>query len=460
MPLHGNDRFDEKESSAARVAKILESADIDTVMVAFADHQGRLMGKRLSAKHFIGQAASSGLEACDYLLAADIELEPLPGFQSFGWHKGYGDFHLAPDLTTFRVVPWFESSALVLCDVTDEEGRPVEVAPRRVLQRQLERAARQGFFVDAATELEFYLFDGSYRDVAGGRLPRPTTDHIIDYDLLGTSRDEPVLRRIRNAMNEADIPVEGSKGEWGRGQHEVNFAHGPALVTADRHVLFKQGVKVIAAQEGRAATFMAKPATHMAGSSCHIHVNFRDEEGKNLFCPQEGNGPSDRFNAFMGGLVRHLGDLGLLLAPTVNSYRRYRSKTFAPVNLAWGWDNRTAGLRVVGQGRSLRVECRVAGADANPYLALAAIVAAGLAGIEGGMDPPPPVEGNAYELSGLPRVASSLGAAAARFKASNMATQAFGPEVVEHYAHLAELEQEEAERQVTDWEVRRYFERI
>ena len=452
--------FDGTEPASVRVAKILESADIDTVMVALADHNGRLMGKRLTARHFLDHVVGGGVEACDYLLAADIELEPLPGFRSFGWHKGYGDFHLAPDLSTFRVVPWFESSALVLCDVTDEEGRPVEVAPRRILRRQLERAAERGFFVDAATELEFYLFDGSYRDLVEGLLPEPTTDHIIDYDLLGTSADEPVLRRIRNAMNQADVPVEGSKGEWGRGQHEVNLAHGPALLTADRHVVFKQGVKAIAGQEGRAATFMAKPATDMAGSSCHIHVNLRDGNGTNAFCPKEGDGPSDVFNGFVAGLVRHLGDLGLFLAPTVNSYRRYQSKTFAPVNLAWAWDNRTAGLRVVGHGSSLRVECRVAGADANPYLALAAIVAAGLAGIDDGLELPAPVEGNAYEMSGLPTMATSLGASAARLKASSLASDAFGADVVEHYAHLAELEQAEADRQVTDWEVRRYFERI
>ncbi len=394
--------FDEMEPAAVRVAKILESADIDTVMVGFADHNGRLMGKRLCADHFISQVASGGVDACDYLLAADIELEPLSGFSAFGWHRGYGDFHLAPDLSTFRVVPWFESSAMVLCDVTDEQGKPIEVSPRRVLARQLERAAERGFVVDTASELEFYLFDGTYREVSKGVLPRSTTDHIVDYDLLGTSADEPLLRRIRNAMNQADVPVEGSKGEWGRGQHEVNLAHGPALVTADRHVLFKQGVKVMAAQAGVAATFMAKPATDMAGSSCHIHVNLRSPEGNNAFWSRGDEAPSKVFWSFLAGLGRYLGDLGLFLAPTVNSYKRYQSKTFAPVNLAWGWDNRTAGLRAVGHGESLRVECRVAGADANPYLAMAALVAAGLAGIDEGLDAPSAVEGNAYELPMFP----------------------------------------------------------
>ncbi len=436
----------------------LSSGAVDTVVVAFPDHLGRLMGKRLCLRHFLDHVAGSGVEACNYLLAADVELTPLPGFPSIGWHKGYGDFHLVPDLATLRPAPWFEGSAVVLCDLQDGQGRPVAVAPRQILKNQLDALAAEGRRVEAASELEFYLFDAPYSEAGGGPLAEPTTAYIVDYDLLGTSRDEPVLRRIRNSMNAAGVTVEGSKGEWGRGQHEVNLAHAPALEAADRHVLFKQGVKVLAAEAGLSATFMAKPATELAGSSCHLHVNLLDSEGRNLFWDESG--ATRLFRSFVAGCTAYLPELALFLAPTVNSYKRFRSGTFAPVNLAWGYDNRTCGLRVVGKGQSFRVEVRVAGADANPYLALAAILTAGMQGVQEQLEPPDPVPGNAYELENVARLPSSLAEAADRLRESTLARRAFGSEVVGHYARLAELEQAEADRHVTDWERRRYFERI
>jgi len=440
------------------IRKRIGDAGLDTVIVAFVDHNGRLMGKRLAARYFLDEFGEGGVHVCNYLLAADVELEPLPGFALTGWDKGYSDFHLVPDPETFRVLPWFDRTGLVIADVFNTDGTMVEVSPRRILQRRIEALGALGLRAETASELEFYLFRGTYDEISDlSRLPQVTTPYIVDYDILGTSRDEDVLADVRRSMRVAGVEVEGSKGEWGRGQHEINLAHCGPLKMTDWHVVFKQGVKVIAGRHGRAATFMAKVDAQMAGSSCHIHVSLKDDQGNNPFW---NGGPSKLFYNFLGGYLKYLKELTLLLAPTINSYKRFSSRSFAPTTLAWGWDNRTCGIRAVGKGPSLRLECRLPGADANPYLALSALLAAGAAGIEEDLDAPKAVQGNAYEQEGLERVPGSLEEAARLWRGSKLAHRVFGDGVVEHYAHLAELEVAAMAGHVTDWERRRYFERM
>jgi glutamine synthetase len=440
----------------------VEAGTVDTVIAAFPDHYGRLMGKRIPAGYFLEEVAGTGAHACDYLLTCDMELEPLPGFAHASWDSGYGDMVLRPDPDTLRLVPWHPGSALVICDLHHEDGRPVEVSPRRILKRQISECQRRGLSPMMASELEFYLFRGTSQEITAGgfRAMQPTTDYLIDYHILGTSVDEELLRRVRNLMPQAGIPVESSKGEWGRGQHEVNLRFSDALEMADRHVVFKEGVKLLAGQHGSAATFMAKVSHQAAGSSCHIHVSLRDLEGQNAFWDPDRQQPSDAFGAFLAGGIHHARHLALLFAPTVNSYKRYRSSSFAPVSLAWDHDNRTCGFRVVGHGASLRVENRIPGADVNPYLAFAATLAAGLSGMDKQMKPPDPVQGNAYRTPGVERVPASLPEAIRELAAGELAREALGAAVVDHYLRLAELEQAALDNQVSDCELRRYFERI
>jgi len=432
----------------ADVVRLIEKNEIDTVIVAFPDAFDRLMGKRVPADYFKEKVMEAHIHACDYLLTCDMELDPLPGFSFSSWDSGYGDMLLKPDTSTLRVVPWFEGSALVLCDLLRENGEPVEQSPRRVLKRQIEACRQRGLIPMMASELEFYLFEGLPEELAKSNFSglEPTTPYLIDYHILGTTTDEAVLREVRNLMPIAGIPIESSKGEWGRGQHEVNLQYCDALQMADRHVIFKEGVKWLAKKQDRSATF--------------IHTSLQIGSGQPAFFNEESGQPTDIFNSFLAGCMHHAGHLSALFAPTANSYKRYRSSSFAPVSVAWDEDNRTCGFRVVGSGEALRIENRIPGADVNPYLAFAATLAAGLDGIDKKMQLAPAVKGNAYAKEGVERVPSTLSEALRLLREGSLAREAFGEEVVEHYVHLGEMEQAALENQVTDAELRRYFERI
>ena len=440
---------------------LIHSGHIDTIMVGFPDQHGRLMGKRLTAKYFLELDPEHGVHACNYLLTADLDLNPLPGFELASWEQGYGDFVLRPDPVTLKPLPWHPGSALLLCDLAHEDGTPVEQSPRQILRRQVLACREQGFGVQMASELEFYLFQGSYDELAAGgfRDLAPSTPYRIDYHLMGTDRDEALLREARNAMNEAGIVVEGSKGEWDRGQHEMNLGHSSPIEMADRHLIFKEGLKTIAGRHGRAATFMAKVDQAMAGSSCHIHVSLQGEDGRNAFWDEANDRPARRFEHFLAGCLTHARHLALFAAPNVNSYKRYQATSFAPVSVAWGRDNRTCGFRVVGHGQSYRLESRIPGADANPYLAFAALLAAGLDGIARELEPPPEARGNAYASPETARVPGSLGEAIHCLAEGEFARSALGDAAVSHYLRLAELELATHQSAVTDWELLRYFER-
>jgi glutamine synthetase len=435
---------------------------VDTVVVAFPDMQGRPVGKRVRAGFFLDHVLEHGIEACDYLLAVDVDMDPLEGYRFTSWDTGYGDLVAVPDLDTLRLLPWLEGSAMVVCDVFRADGTHVEVSPRRILRRQVERARALGLEVMCATELEFYLFRETFEEAAakGWRDLHPHVSTIEDYQLLQTSREEYVLRRIRNEMPGADIPVEFSKGEAGRGQHEVNVTYGRALEVADRHLVFKNGVKEIADQCGRAASFMAKWSTAESGSSCHVHASVWDaQSGAPCTAGAEGAELSEVGARFLAGLLYGARQLTWLWAPYVNSYRRYVAGSWAPTAVVWGIDNRTCGFRLAGSGASRRVECRIPGADVNPYLALAGVIAAGLWGIEHKLELAPPYVGNAYVASDVPRVPATLVEAIAELEASPIAAHAFGAEVHHHLLNTARQEWIKANRAVTDWELSRNFER-
>lgn len=443
--------------------KLCEADEIHTIVVTFPDHLGRLVGKRFTAPFFFSTVAKHGMEACDYLLTVDVEMNPQAGFEMTSWEKGYGDFHAVPDPATLRITPWVDGSALLLCDLFWENHEPVRQAPRNILKNQIELGERQGLKFMMASELEFYLFFDTHEDLVKRNFqnPAPSSQYIIDYHILQTTRDEFVLRDIRNLMREARVPVESSKGEWGKGQQEINIEYSDALETADRHVVYKNGVKEIAGKKGGSATFMAKYDATEAGSGCHIHTSALDLDGKaNQFWDSKKNEPSEIFRQFLGGVLKYARELFLFFAPTVNSYKRYQAGTFAPTAIVWSNDNRTTGLRILGHGPSFRMENRMPGADANPYLAFAATIAAGLAGIREGLDCGPAYKGDAYKATDLPRVPSSLREAADLFAASALARFTFGDDVVEHYVQLARLEQAAYDVAVTDWERRRYFDRI
>jgi len=441
----------------------MDESRIDTVIVAFPDAYGRLLGKRLTRDYFARAAVQSGVDSCNYLLTVDLDMEPREGFQLASWQQGYGDFRGEVDVRTLRPLPWQAGTALALCDLRHESGGPVEEAPRRVLARQVQELAERGYSARFGSELEFFLFDEDSRALAARRFAdaRQASDYLIDYHILQPGRDEGVLRRLRNEMSAAGITVECSKGEWGMGQHEVNLAYAEAVEMADRHVIYKLGAKEIARQEGRAVTFMAKWAADQAGSSCHIHASLWDAagEGNLLWDPQAG-APSGTFRHFLGGLLRYGREFTYLFAPTVNAYKRYLPASWAPTKLVWAHDNRTCGFRVVGHGNACRVENRVPGADTNPYLAFAATIAAGLRGIDEDLDCGDPYRGDAYGGDDLPRVPASLEEAIALLDASEAAREAFGDEVIDFYVHTGRIEAEAFRAAVTDWERLRYFEQL
>jgi glutamine synthetase len=439
----------------------VRAGKIDTVIVALADPFGRLVGKRFRAEVFLDAVARHGTHGCNYLLTVNLEMDPLDGFKVANWNAGFGDFTLQPDLDTLRIIPWQAATALVICDHLKHDGSRVEESPRSVLRRQLDLLKQQGLTCYCASELEFYLFNQTYHSAftSGYRDLQPASDYRIDYHLMQPTRDEPLLRAIRNGMTAARVPVESSKGEWSRGQHEINFIYTEPLPMADMHVLFKQGVKEIAEQHGKAVSFMAKYAPGEAGNSCHIHMSiWRGRQS--LFPGAKGSVGSKYFRQFLGGLIKYSPELCLLFAPTINSYKRYQAGSWAPTRMAWAVDNRTVGYRVVGHGPSFRIENRMPGADANPYLAFAAMLAAGLAGVKEGLDCGDEYLGNAYIDPKLARLPGSLREAADLFANSKLAQTAYGAEVVEFYVHHARLEEEAFNNTVTDWEKARYFEQI
>jgi glutamine synthetase len=451
-----------------RLEREVAEGRIDTVITAFPDLYGRLVGKRIHGRFFLDEVVSHGMHVCDYLLACDMEMDPTPGYAFASWETGYGDLCALPDAATLRRAAWLERTALVLCDAVDEEsGEPVEIAPRTVLKRQLERAAGRGLHPQMGSELEFFLFRDDYRTARekGWRDLEKSQHYIEDYHVLSGSFAEPVIGAIRQQVDASGIPVEFSKGEWGPGQHEINLRYAPALEMADRHVIYKLAAKEIAAAAGASVTFMAKWHEDLAGSSLHIHTSVGSADGAPLFAGEDelAGAPvrgSETFRWFLGGLLAHVGELAWFLAPNVNSYKRYRPGTFAPTGVAWSYDNRTAGFRIVGSGGSLRVECRIPGADANPYLAYAALLAAGLAGVEGRLEPGPAFQGDLYAAVDLPQVPRSLGEAIAALERSRLAREAFGDAVIDHYLHFARSEQAACHARVSDVERQRYFERI
>jgi glutamine synthetase len=433
----------------------VESGELDTVLLALTDMQGRLQGKRLTGRHFVEEVAEHGAEGCNYLLAVDVEMNTVEGYEMASWERGYGDFSLRPDLSTLRLVPWQAGTAMCLCDLAWADGSDVAASPRQILRAQIARLAEHGWSTNASTELEFLVFRDTYEDAwsKGYRDLAPANLYNVDYSLLGTARVEPLIRRIRNAMEGAGLAVENSKGECNLGQHEINFRYADALRTADEHSIYKNAAKEIAADAGMAISFMAK-YNEREGSSCHIHFSLSDAEGM-VFAREKA-----LFESFLAGQLACLRELTLLQAPNVNSYKRYVAGSFAPTAIAWAHDNRTCALRVVGHGPALRFENRAGGSDLNPYMALSAIIAAGLHGVNEGLELEAAYEGNAYLARDKPRLPVTLREARDLFADSSVARSAFGPEVVDHYVNAADVELAAFESSVTDWERIRGFERL
>jgi glutamine synthetase len=429
--------------------KQVTDGTIDTVLLAFTDMQGRLQGKRLTAEFFLNSVVDHGAEGCNYLLAVDVDMNTVSGYAMSSWELGYGDFEMKPDMDTLRPVPWHEGTALVIADLAWSDGSPVLASPRQILRRQIDRLAERGMTAWAGTELEFMVFRDTYED-AWNKAYRdldPANYYNVDYSMIGTARVEPLVRRIRNSMAAAGMSVENAKGECNFGQHEINFLYGPVLQTADHHSIYKTGAKEIAHQEGCAITYMAK-FDEREGNSCHIHLSVRDGDDNPVF-----------HDSFLAGQLACMRELTLFFGPNVNSYKRFVAGSFAPTAVAWGNDNRTCSLRVVGHGKSKRLELRLPGADVNPYLALSAIIAAGLHGMDKQLPLEPPYEGNAYE-SDKPRVPETLRDARDLFAESEVAVEAFGQEVVDHYLNYANVELAAFNSAVTDWERFRGFERL
>lgn len=444
--------------------RLAARGEVDTVLVVFPDLYGRFLGKRVPATFFLDTVAKAGMHACNYLLTVDMEMEVIPGYRLASWEQGYGDFHCVPDLGTLRRLSWLDRSALVLCDL-EMGGQPVAVAPRSILRRQLARAAELGYRVMAASELEYYLFKETYDSAKAKGFDRlePFGWYIEDYHMLQGTKEEGFNGALRRHLEASGIPVESSKGEWGPGQHELNIRYCEALEMADRHSIYKQAAKEIALAEGVAVTFMAKWRADLAGSSMHLHLSLWSEDGERpLFQGDEALGPlraADAMRWFLGGWIAHARALMPFYAPYPTSYKRYVFQSWAPTTLAWSVDNRTAGFRLLGEGPSLRIECRIPGADANPYLAFAASIAAGLDGMARRTEPPAPFGGDAYAAASLPRVPVSLREGVEEMERSDMLREAFGAAVIEHYAHFFRVEQERLDRVVTSWERERYFER-
>ncbi|MHB8490387.1 MAG: glutamine synthetase family protein [Candidatus Dormibacteria bacterium] len=437
------------------VTQQVDAGEVDTVVVAFTDMQGRLMGKRMEAHFFLEEMAHKNpIEGCNYLLALEMEMDPVPGYEIASWERGYGDFSMVPDFETMRRIPWLEGTALVLCDVAWNDGTPVRPSPRQVLKAQVDRARDLGYDAMFGSELEFFLIKETYEQAHSQhyRGLTPSVPYILDYHILATSYDEPFIRAVRNGMQAAGMRVETSKGEAWPGQQELNFRYSDAVTMADNHVIYKNGIKEMAHQRGCSVTFMAKPDHTWIGSSCHIHSSLWGG-GDALFA-----GESALFKQYLAGLIACADEFAVFLAPNINSYKRYAAGSWAPTTLAWGYDNRTCGFRVVGHGNSLRVECRIPGADANPYLAFAALLAAGLHGIEHHLELPPAFTGNAYE-SDVKRFPHTLNEAITALEHGTVARAAFGDDVIDHYLNYARTEQALFDKAVTCYERERFFER-
>jgi glutamine synthetase len=452
--------------TVAELGECVKAGQIETVLVVFTDLYGRFVGKRFDAGFFIDSVEENGTHACDYLLTVDMEMEPVPGYRFANWDGGYGDFHLTSDLRTLRVATWLNKTAMVICDVEHVETHElIQLAPRSILRQQIERAAEAGFTAKAGSELEYFIFNTSYREAAGAGHAESALEHagwyLEDYHALQGAREEPFNAAVRRHLSGSGVPVECTKGEWGKGQHELNVQYCDVLGMADNHAIYKQCLKEVADQQGISVTFMAKYSHDHAGSSCHVHLSLWSEQANAFHVDdQEGDGTSDVFRWFLAGWMEHAADMMVFYAPNVNSYKRYQSGSWAPTRIAWSSDNRTAGFRVVGNGPSLRIECRIPGADCNPYLVYAAALASGLDGIHQQVDPPSEFRGNAYEAEQVAHVPKSLREATDRFEQSNFAREIFGEEVVEHYTHFFRMEQTAYDKAVTDWERKRYFERI
>lgn len=447
--------------SQTELERLVAAGELDTVVVGFTDMQGRLIGKRISSRLFVDDVAAHGAECCNYLLAVDVENNTVDGYAISSWETGYGDMVMTPDFSTLRLLPWLPGTALVMADLSWTDGKPVDQAPRTILRTQLDRLSERGMGAVAATELEFMVFDDSYRHAwkADYRNLTPATDYNIDYAMLASTRMEPLLRDIRLGMEGAGMYCEGVKGECNLGQQEIGFRYDEALVTCDNHTIYKNGAKEIADQHGKSLTFMAK-FDEREGNSCHIHISFRGEDGSAVFADDDDElGMSAMFRSFIAGQLATLREFSLFYAPNINSYKRFADGSFAPTAVAWGMDNRTCSLRVVGRGPGMRMECRAPGGDVNQYLAVAALIAGGLHGIDEGLELPEMTVGNAY-TSGAERLPTTLAEAADLLDGSTIARAAFGDAVVDHYLNYARVELKAYNAAVTDWERRRGFERL
>lgn len=447
--------------SQSELEKQVADGTVDTVIVAFTDMQGRLTGKRISARLFVDDVAAHGAECCNYLLAVDVDNNTVDGYTISSWETGYGDMVMTPDFATLRSIPWLPGTALVMADLSWTDGRPVTQAPRSILNRQIDRLAERGLVPYAATELEFIVFDDSFRSAwaAGYKGLTPATDYNIDYAMLASTRMEPLLRDIRRGMDGAGMYCEGVKGECNFGQQEIGFRYDHARTTCDNHTIYKNGAKEIADQHGKSLTFMAK-FDEREGNSCHIHISLQGEDGSAVFAdPDADDGMTPLFRSFIAGQLATMRELSLCYAPNINSYKRFAEGSFAPTAIAWGFDNRTCALRVVGHGAGMRMENRAPGGDVNQYLAVSALIAGGLYGIENELELPEPMEGNAY-TSGAERLPTTLAEAAELFDQSTVAREAFGDDVVDHYLNYARVELKAFNAAVTDWERMRGFERL
>ncbi len=449
-----------------QLKQLISAGEIETMLVVFPDVYGRLMGKRVPGTFFLDSVASHGMHACDYLLTVDMEMDVVSGYKFANWEKGYGDFHCVPDLNTLRHLTWLDKSAMVMCDLQTEPGHePVTIAPRTMLKQQLARLTEAGYTAKGATELEYYIFNETYGSAKEKNFNNLDTFgwYIEDYHMLQGTKEEVFNALLRTHLENSGIPVESSKGEWGPGQHELNIRYSDVLETADRHIIYKQGAKEIAMAQNLAITFMSKWRTDLAGSSSHMHLSLWDKVGReNIFPGPHQMGPvqgSDEFRWFLGGWMAHVPEIMPFYAPYPTSYKRYVYQSWAPTTVAWSYDNRTAGFRVIGSGNSMRIESRIPGADVNPHLAFAATIAAGLDGLKNKIEPPDIFEGDVYEAADLPRVPVTLREATDALENSPMLKEAFGDEVVEHYVHFFRVEQQKFDEVVTSWERERYFER-
>jgi glutamine synthetase len=447
--------------SQTELESLIAAGDIDTVIVAFCDMQGRLIGKRVAARLWVEDVAAHGAECCNYLLAVDVDMNTVDGYAISSWETGYGDMVMTPDFSTLRLVPWLPATALVMADLSWTDGRPVTQAPRSILNKQIARLADKGLVPYSGTELEFLVFDDSYRAAWAARYRdlTPATDYNVDYAMHASTRMEPLLRDIRNGMDGAGMYCEGVKGECNLGQQEIAFRYDHARVTCDNHTIYKNGAKEIADKHGKSLTFMAK-FDEREGNSCHIHISLRGDDGSAVFADEGApDGMSPMFRSFIAGQLATLRDFTLFYAPNINSYKRFVEGSFAPTAIAWGMDNRTCALRIVGHGHGMRMECRAPGGDVNQYLAVSALIAGGLHGIENELELPEPLAGNAY-TSGAEHLPTTLAEAAELLDTSEIAREQFGDEVIDHYLNYANVELKAFNSTVTDWERMRGFERL